>query len=155
MIVPKEAVRIIKDSEKARDYFSKYPSYLQEMTGASAQFIAGEEITIEDALYRMMLISANTLAYHFGGGDIELFMKYLNRFLSKVGYHISSAHDLALITLYGINTLPLFKEIVQSTKYTKNSTNKQDAVVWTQSNRLLQNGPFFMSTRLESRLEGI
>ncbi|MGR3951396.1 MAG: serine hydrolase [Chlamydia sp.] len=162
IIVPKEAVRIIKDSEKARDNFSKYPSYLQEMTGTSARFIAGEEITIEDALYGMMLISgndaANTLAYHFGGGDIELFMKNLNRFLSKVGCkqtnfmnphglhhpdHISSAHDLALITLYGINTLPLFREIVQSTKYTKNRTNKQDAVVWTQSNRLLQKGPFF------------
>ncbi|KAM9962797.1 hypothetical protein ACTFIR_005714 [Dictyostelium discoideum] len=89
------------------------------MTGTSARFIFGEDITIEDALYGMMHISgndaANTLAYH-GGGDIELFMKNLNRFLSKVGCkqtnfnnphglhhpdHISSAHGLAFITLYG------------------------------------------------------
>ncbi|KAM9975949.1 hypothetical protein ACTFIR_009790 [Dictyostelium discoideum] len=46
IIVSKEVVQIIKDSEKARDNFSKYPSYLQEMTGTPARFIAGDEINI-------------------------------------------------------------------------------------------------------------
>lgn len=162
LTVPPEAVKIIKDAEKARENFSKYPSYLQEATGTSARLQAGEVITVRDALYGMMLVSgndaANTLAYHFGNGSIEKSLQDINRFVAALGCktshfmnphglhhpeHISSAYDLALIALYGMRTLPQFKQIVSSTSYTKQKTNKQPAITWIQANKLLRPGRFY------------
>lgn len=159
--VPQEAVRIVRDSEKAKDNFSKYPSYVQEATGSSAHLVAFEKITIRDALYGMMLVSgndaANALSFHFGNGSMDFFLKNMQLFVTKLGCrethfmnphglhhpdHLSSAYDLALIARYGM-TLPLFRTIVGSKSYTKPKTNKQEAVVWYQSNKLMRPGRFY------------
>ncbi len=162
IIVPPEAVKILNDAEKARDNFYKHPSYIQEATGTSARFVKGEEVSLRDALYGMMLVSgndaANTLAYHFGNGSIQRFMDDLNSFVTRLGCrsthfmnphglhhpeHVSSAYDLALISWFGMKNLPIFSQIVGSKSYTKPQTNKQVSTTWLQANKLLRQGRFY------------
>ena len=161
LVVPSEAVKAVSDIEKSRDNFSKYPSYVLEARGSSAGFKTGEVISLKDALFGAMLPSgndaANTIAYYWGKGSIEACIEQINRFTESVGclntkfvnphglhhpQHFSTAYDLALITRHGMQT-PLFRQIVGTTSYTKERTNKQPAVTWQQSNKLLIQGPYF------------
>jgi D-alanyl-D-alanine carboxypeptidase (penicillin-binding protein 5/6) len=161
IVVPSDAVKSVLDSEKSRDNFSRYPSYILEARGSIAGFKAGEVLTVEDALYGAMLPSgndaANTLAYYWGNKSIESCVEQINRFVESIGCtdthfenphglhhpnHVSSAYDLALIAAYGLQNA-LFAKVVSTVKYTKGATNKQPSVTWHQSNRLLLSGPLF------------
>jgi D-alanyl-D-alanine carboxypeptidase (penicillin-binding protein 5/6) len=161
VVVPSEAVKAVLDVEKSRDNFSKYPSYILEARGSSAGFKTGEIIYLKDALFGAMLPSgndaANTLAYYWGNGSIETCIEQINHFVESLGclntrllnphglhhpQHSSTAYDLALITRYGMQ-IPLFRQIVSTTSYTKERTNKQPAVTWQQTNKLLLKGPYY------------
>lgn len=161
LVVPQEAVKAVSDVEKGRDNFSKYPSYVLESSGSLAGFKTGEIIYLKDALFGAMLPSgndaANTLAYYWGNGSIEACIEQMNRFAESIGclntkflnphglhhpQHVTTAYDLALLTRYGMQ-IPLFRQIVGTTAYTKERTNKQPAVTWQQTNKLLLQGPYF------------
>lgn len=121
------------------------PSYcitLLNGTGSSmAGLKAGEEVTVRQLLYCMLVKSANEaaniLADYIGGGSIENFVSMMNDFAARVGAegtHYVNAHgldaegqyttanDLAKITKYALN-LPIFMEICTSYKYTMPATN--------------------------------
>jgi D-alanyl-D-alanine carboxypeptidase (penicillin-binding protein 5/6) len=161
LVVPAEAVRAVSVGEKSRDNFSKYPAYILEAGASSmAGFKAGEVIRLQDALHGAMLCSgndaANTLAYYWGKGSIDVCVEGINRLVEAIGCqntrfvnphglhhpcHVSTAYDLALIARYAMQT-PLFRSIVKTTTYTKECTNKQPAVTWQQTNKLLIQGPY-------------
>ncbi len=152
--VSKEAVRILPDSEKARGGYRHYPSYIQEGRGTSAGFQAGEEVTVEEALYGAMLASgndaANVLAENFGG-TIDGFIERLNQYVHEIGCtqtnftnphglhhpdHVTTAFDLAKMARRAMQN-QTFKTIVGSTEF---ATKKR---TFRSSNQLLKKGPLY------------
>ncbi len=102
----------------------------------------GEEMTLEDTLYAVMLESANECAWavgeHVGGGDIDTFVDMMNARAAQLGCtnthfanpnglhddnHYTSARDMALISQEAIKN-PMFRKIIGTTQYTIPPTNK-------------------------------
>lgn len=103
----------------------------------------GEELTIEECLYGLLLGSANEVAYGLAehvGGDLNTFVEMMNQraqalgctnthFINASGLpdenHYVSAHDMALIAkeFFSNDTLCM---ISGSTSYTISPTNKTD-----------------------------
>jgi len=92
----------------------------------------GEELTLEQMLYGMMLNSGNdaavAIAEHIGG-SVESFVKMMNAKAREIGAyntsyvnpsglpaegHVTTAYDLALISRYALLNLPEFRKIVAS-----------------------------------------
>lgn len=161
LVVPAETVKAVSATEKAKDNFSKYSSYILEHGSTIAGFQAGETISLQDALYGTMLPSggdaANVLAYYWGNGSIPVCVEKINALVSSLGcqnthfmnphglhhpHHYSTAYDLALIASYAMQN-PMFKKIVGTPSYVKEKTNKQASCTWSNTNKLLQKGPFF------------
>lgn len=103
--------------------------------GSSMYLTAGEEITLENLIYGLMLVSGNdaatAIAEHISG-SVEKFAGLMNEKAQAIGAknthfdnphglsadtHYTTAYDLALITAYALDN-PKFKEIV-STKSKK------------------------------------
>ncbi len=100
----------------------------------------GEEITIRDLLYALMLPSANDAAFVLAdhiGGSVENFSAMMNEKAAELGCkntnfvnpngihnesHYSTAYDLYLIANYAMKN-PIFKEIVKTKEYTLAPTN--------------------------------
>ena len=162
LVVPQEALKALSAIERARDDYTKYPSYFLETGGCTvAGFKTGEIITVQDALYGMMVHSgndaANVLAYYWGKGSISTCIEGMNRYIESLGcvdtkfynphglhhpHHMTTAYDLALMARQGMH-IPLFRQIVGSKSYTKGRTNKQQPITWQQTNKLLLPGPAF------------
>ncbi len=101
--------------------------------GSSIYLEAGEELTIKDLLYGLMLRSGNDCAETLAvacSGSIEKFATLMNDTAQKIGAtnsnfvnphglhndeHYTTAYDLALISCYAIKN-PIFKEIVSTKK---------------------------------------
>lgn len=101
----------------------------------------GEEISVNDLLYALMVPSANDAAYVIAehvGGSVEEFANMMNdkarelgcmgtHFVNPNGIHNSShyttAYDLYLIASYAMQN-ETFKTLVSTTEYTLPSTNK-------------------------------
>lgn len=104
----------------------------------------GEEMTVEEALYGMMLCSANECANalaEYTSGSVEQFAALMNQKAEEIGAvnthfvnahglhddnHYTTPHDMALIFQYALKN-PVFAEIVSTVKYTIPKTNKNDA----------------------------
>ena len=112
-------------------------------TGGSRIFIIeGEELTLEDLLYALMLESANDAAAALAiavSGSIDDFAALMNERARELGAknpsyknphglhqegHLTSAYDLAMVALEGMKN-PEFRKIVSTYKYTIDPTNKQ------------------------------
>lgn len=110
--------------------------------GSKIYLIEGEEITVKDLLYAMMLESANdaalALAEHISGSKEE-FAKLMNKRAAELGAknsnfvnpnglyvenHYTTAYDLAIIGKTAMENT-IFKEIVATEYYEINPTNKQ------------------------------
>ena len=95
----------------------------------------GEEVSVKDLLYGMMLPSGNdaalVLADYVGGGSIDNFVDKMNEKAAELGCsgthfanphglydanHYTTAKDLATITKHAM-TLPLFMEITNTLSY--------------------------------------
>lgn len=115
---------------------------LVERGSSQIYLIPGEQLTLEQLLYAMMLESANdaavAIAEHISG-SVEEFAKLMNKRAKELGAentnfvnpnglhddsHVTTARDLALIAKHGM-TLPKFREVVGTVKYTIPQTNKQ------------------------------
>lgn len=102
----------------------------------------GEKITMEDALYAMMLASANEVAYAicecFGGGDYANGVAMINERAKQLGCtdsnfvnpngihdknHRTTAHDMALIAQAAYRSEE-FRKIISTKQYTIGKTNK-------------------------------
>ena len=107
---------------------------------ANISLAADEELTLEQAMYAMSLSSANDasngVAEHIGG-TIEGFIALMNDRARELGAmntnfenshgmpnddHLSTAYDMALITIAAINT-PGFTEIFSALEYEMPPTN--------------------------------
>ncbi len=101
----------------------------------------GEQFTLRDALYAVMLKSANDLATqvgeHIGGGSLENFVQMMNDRCAELGCtnthfnnacgmpdpdHVTTAHDLALIGQACIARED-FRKIIGTWSYTIPATN--------------------------------
>ena len=108
-----------------------------------APLYIGEQITIKDLLYALMLKSANDAAYVLAehvGGSVEGFSEMMNKkaeelecknthFVNPNGIHnqnhYTTAYDMYLISNYAMKN-ETFKEIVSTYEYTLSPTNKNN-----------------------------
>ncbi len=122
--------------------------------GTSIYLRKGEQISVMDLLYGLMLRSGNdsatALAYHVAGG-VDKFAKLMNELAAKIGAtnshfanphgldnpeHYTTAYDLALIAGYALGN-PNFKKIVSTKSHIIPATNMSDKRYLTNKNRLL------------------
>lgn len=107
----------------------------------NANLQVGEELTIEDLLYVMLVPSANDAANvlaEYVGGNIESFATMMNTKAKELGCtntnftnpsglheeaHVSTASDLFLIANEAIKS-DTIKKVISTTKYTLPQTNK-------------------------------
>jgi len=126
-----------------------------ERGSSQIYLIPGEQLTLEQLLYAMMLESANdaavAIAEHISG-SVEEFAKLMNKRAKELGAlntnfvnphglhddnHVTTAKDLALIAKHAM-TLPKFREVVSTVNYTIPQTNKQPERNYiTNTNKLL------------------
>lgn len=119
-------------------------------------FVPGEEVSVRDLLYSLMLPSANDSAYILAehiGGNTEAFSTMMNEKATSLGCkntnfvnpngihnekHYTTCYDLYLIANYAMKNED-FRKIVATTEYTLSGTNKHpeaDRVITT-TNELL------------------
>ncbi len=103
--------------------------------------LIGEELTIENLIYGMMVYSANDAANVLAvrvGGSLEGFVNMMNakalelgavntHFANAHGFHddnhYTTAYDISLIARYAMQN-EIFREIVKTDMYTMEATNK-------------------------------
>ena len=134
----------------------KIPKEAVGIEGSSIYLEAGEELSVKDLLYGLMLRSGNdasvALALHCSG-SIDKFALLMNNLAKKIGAfnsnfvnphglhddnHYTTAYDLALISCYAIKN-PTFKEIVSTKKVTIPHTSKNCGRVLINKNKMLFN----------------
>lgn len=128
-----------------------------EIEGSHIALDPGEILTLKDLLYAMMLPSANdaasVIAKHYGK-TLDSFVKIMNDKAKELGAynthftnphglhdenHYTTAADLALITKYAMEN-ETFREIVATTRYEIQITNKKDEPrYFTTLNKLIYN----------------
>jgi D-alanyl-D-alanine carboxypeptidase (penicillin-binding protein 5/6) len=134
------------------------PQDTETVTGASLHLVPGETLTREDALYALLLRSANDVCHmvacHISGSDLK-FAELMNERAKEIGCvntrfnnphglnddkHTSCALDLALIAREALKN-DLFRRAVSAQKWTvMRSINQQD-VFLTNHNKLLSIDP--------------
>ncbi|MBQ6494863.1 MAG: D-alanyl-D-alanine carboxypeptidase [Bacilli bacterium] len=121
--------------------------------GSGIYITVGEELTLRDLLYGLMLRSGNDAALmvaKYVGGDIDNFVSMMNNKANDIGMkntifinpsgldddggNYSSAYDMAILTRYAMKYLE-YREIVSTKKYTL-KTNK-NTYIWKNKNKLL------------------
>ena len=121
--------------------------------GSGIYIQVGEEITLKDLLYGLMLRSGNDAALaiaKYVGGSVENFVTMMNDKAKEIGMsntifnnpsgldeekgNYSTAYDMALLTSYAMK-LDDYKEITGTKKYTL-TTNK-NTYSWINKNKLL------------------
>lgn len=125
-------------------------------TGSSTAGIkADEELTARQLLYCMMVRSGNDaaaiLADYIGEGSIDNFISMMNQRAKELGAestnfanphgltdpnHYTTARDLYKIFRHAL-TLPLFKELISTTRYTLPATNKNTERTFATTNLML------------------
>ena len=129
-------------------------SSIKKAYGSGIYIEEGEEITLKDLLYGLMLRSGNDaasmIATYVGGSEGE-FVKMMNNKAKEIGMkntifynpsglptpsgNYSSCYDMALLTRYAMK-YDIYREIV-STKKHKVTTNKK-TYIWNNKNKLLR-----------------
>lgn len=123
--------------------------------GSSLYLKQGEEMTLEDMLYGLMLRSGNdaatAIAEHVGGSE-QGFVYLMNakaealnlthtHFANPHGLdaegHYSSANDLAVLTAYAMHN-PVFKEIVATKEKTADNPYEKWDYKWSNKNKMLR-----------------
>jgi D-alanyl-D-alanine carboxypeptidase len=107
----------------------------RRMSGSTVMGLrAGEQYTLRDLVYGLMLPSGNdaalAIARHISGSDMA-FVADMNALMSRLGLHeshftnphglnapghVTSPYDLAMVSRYAM-TLPAFREIVSTSSY--------------------------------------
>lgn len=111
---------------------------------ANIGFKIGEEVSLEDALYAVLLASANEVSHAVGssiGEGYDWFIERMNSRAKELGAvnshfvntngmhdddHYTTAKDMALITQELLNNHPEFEKIAQTIQYTIGKTNLTD-----------------------------
>ncbi|MBU5672720.1 D-alanyl-D-alanine carboxypeptidase family protein [Paenibacillus brevis] len=123
--------------------------------GSSIYLHLGEEMSLENLLYGLMLRSGNdaatAIAEHVGGSE-EGFVLLMNKKVEMLGLqhtqfqnphgldaigHYSSANDLAKLTAYAMHN-PVFKEIVRTPSRKAPNPNDPWDYKWDNKNKMLR-----------------
>lgn len=115
----------------------------KDPNGSGMDLVAGEEISMTDLLYGLMVASANdaasTIATHLCGGE-EAFVHRMNQKASQIGCtqthfenvhglhdeeHYTTARDMAKIMLAALEH-EFFQELYSTTSYRIDATNKSE-----------------------------
>jgi D-alanyl-D-alanine carboxypeptidase (penicillin-binding protein 5/6) len=159
VVAEQESIASISPEAKRRSNYTMPPYWVEQ--GSNHMGIKkGEELTLRDLLYGMMVTSANdaanVIAQHVGG-TIPNFMTEVNAWLKEIGCedtyfcnphglhhpkHQTTAYDMALMTREALKD-PMFRQLVSTVRYTRPKTNKQESTTLVQSNRLLKPGPHY------------
>lgn len=157
---PESLIMIAPETKVKGNY--KAPSHWLETDGTHIALKKGEEMTLRDLLYGLLIASGNDAANviaQFTAGNVPSFMNDLNQYLKEIGCtqthflnphglhhpeHQTTAADLALMTREALK-FPLFREIVSAVRFDRPKTNKQKATTFLQTNRLLRQGALHYS----------
>ena len=131
-----------------------------EDKGSHIALDEGEELTVEDCLYAIMLASANDAAYSLAvhiGGTIENFADMMNERARELGCqdthftnphglpdenHVTSAYDMALITREALKH-DIFRTISGTTFYEiQPSANQPDQIPMSHHHKMLLPGKY-------------
>jgi len=123
--------------------------------GSSIYLKLGEEMTLENMLYGLMLRSGNdaasAIAEHVGGSE-EGFVLLMNKKAEQIGLthshfmnphgldadgHYSTANDLARLTAYALKN-PVFKRIVATENKSAPNPNESWDYSWQNKNKMLR-----------------
>jgi D-alanyl-D-alanine carboxypeptidase len=123
--------------------------------GSSIYLKLGEEMTLENMLYGLMLRSGNdaasAIAEHVGGSE-EGFVLLMNKKAEQIGLthshfmnphgldadgHYSTANDLARLTAYALKN-PVFKRIVATENKSAPNPNESWEYSWQNKNKMLR-----------------
>lgn len=121
----------------------------------------GEELSLRDLLYGMMVASgddaANVIAHYVSNGSIPDFVNGLNQYVKTLGclstnfcnphglHHPkqeTTAYDMAILTKEALKN-PFFREVTSTVRCTRPKTNKQEATTLIQTNKLLRKGAYY------------
>lgn len=134
----------------------KVPPECVGTEGSSIYLKAGEEYTVKDLLYGLMLRSGNDAAETLAValcGSVNDFVSVMNETAKKIGAknsnfvnphglhnenHYTTAKDLAVITSYAMKN-ETFKAIVSSKKHVATEMISGEKKVWTNKNKMLFN----------------
>lgn len=154
-----EAIASISGEAKKRSNYTT-PSYWIEHASSHMGIKRGEEFTLKDLLYGVMVVSANdasNVVAQFVGGTIPQFVSDLNVYLQSIGCkntyftnphglhhpkHQTTPFDMAIITREAMKN-PVFRELASAPKFVRPKTNKQEPTVILQKNRLLRTGRYY------------
>ena len=124
--------------------------------GGEVRLQVGEQLTLRDVLYYLMVVSANEAANvvaEYVAGDIPTFVQLMNKTAAELGCtntHFSNAHglhnpshyttarDLSIITRKAM-TFETFREITSTAEYTVKPTNMSGEKKLTSTNFLILN----------------
>ena len=139
---------------------------LDELAGtnsSTAGLVDGEQLTVEQLLYLLMVHSANEAAIilaHEFSGTTAAFVEEMNAYAAKLGCkdthylnphgldaegHYTTARDLALIIRHALQN-DEFTKIVGTPVYEMEATNKRDATKYNNTNSLLVPGSYYSYT---------
>lgn len=154
-----EALGWVTDEAKKRSNYT-LPAYRLEPSGTHMGIKRGEQLTLRELLYGMMMVSANdasnVIAMHVSG-TVPQFMDDLNAYLKQIGCqqtnftsphglpdpkHITTAYDMAVLARESLKN-PIFRQVVSTVRRTRPKTNKQEPSPLLQSNRLLRSGKYY------------
>ena len=131
------------------------PKQAVGIEGSSAYLYEGEQLTMEDLLYALMLQSANDAAVAIAlavDGDVALFADRMNEKAEALGMtsshfvnpnglpadgHQASARDMAKLTAYALQN-ETFRTIVSTVKYSVKEGEKTASHLFVNHNRLLR-----------------
>ncbi|MBQ6814133.1 MAG: D-alanyl-D-alanine carboxypeptidase [Lachnospiraceae bacterium] len=125
--------------------------------GSSAAYVdVDEQLSVEQCLYGLMLISGNDLANGLAehvGGSMESFAAMMTEKAKGLGCettnftnahglhdenHYTTAYDMALISKYAYDNLEMFRTLCSTGYYECQPTNKQEEIrYWRNNNKLI------------------
>lgn len=151
-----EAIQNGTTTEDTMVTVSEYASQKQFADESTANLVAGEQISVKDLLYCIMLPSANdaakALAEHLGG-NVDSFVASMNQRAKELGCqntnfvnpnglhdpnHYSCAYDIALIFRQAMQH-DLFLQIIATDDYTMAATNLSGERYFYNTNGLISN----------------
>jgi D-alanyl-D-alanine carboxypeptidase (penicillin-binding protein 5/6) len=134
--------------------------------GSTAGLVVGDELTLHDLLYALMLPSGDDAAIAIAdavGGTVQNFVRMMNLYAVRLGlfqthyynpdgltYYdaggnplpglYTTAYDLVRLARYAL-TIPFFAQLVSTKHYVVPPTNFHHAYTWTSINQLLTTYP--------------
>lgn len=147
---------LVLEHGKLSDVITVSETALQDLDveGSTANLQAGEELTVEELLYCMMLSSANeacNIAAEYIAGSVDAFVQMMNDKAAELGCtqthfanthglhdddHYTTARDLSLITKAALKS-ETFKTITNATAHTVPATNLSPERKLTTTNYLI------------------